>query len=168
MSDPVLDVDRLDAIASFDLLSDELRTRLDSLAAESARQLDMPAAMVSIVMDTAQFIAGSYGLPDWVVNVGGTPVEWSLCAVAVRRRAGYVVEDGTTDDLQRENPLVTEGVLRSYAGTPLRTSDGHIIGAHCVLDTKGRQFTPEQLQRLEALGSRVMTELEHFRATGEG
>ena len=162
MTDPVVNPDRLDEIATFDLFSDAVRKRLDTLSAETARQLDMPAAMVSIVLDTAQYVAGSYGLPAWLVDAGGTPVEWSLCAVTVRTRVGYAVEDAANDSLQQDNPLVTEGVLSSYAGTPLVTSDGHVIGAHCVIDDQPRRFTREQLRRLEAIGAEIVRELELF------
>ncbi len=162
MTDPVVDPDRLDRIAVYDLFSDGVRERLDALSAETARQLDVPAVMVSIVLDTAQYVAGSHGLEEWIVAAGGTPVEWSFCAVTVRSGGGYVVEDAAADALQQDNPLVTEGVIRSYAGMPLVTPDGHVIGAHCVLDNQPRRFDAEQLRRLEALSAEIMGELEIF------
>lgn len=164
-NDSVTDPDRLSDIASLDLFSAPVRRRLDELCAVTAEQLAVPAAMVSIVLDTAQYIAGSHGLEQWLVDSGGTPVEWSFCATAVRRRATYVVEDAAADADQCDNPLVTEGIVGSYAGAPLITEAGYAVGAVCVLDATARHFDQAQLLHLEALSAELMSELELFRST---
>ncbi len=50
--------------------------------------------------------------------------------------------------------------FRSYIGVPLRTSSGHRIGALCVNDVNPRDFTQDQLDRLQDLARLVVDELE--------
>lgn len=69
--------------------------------------------------------------------------------------------DATRDPRFADNPFVAapDG-LRFYAGTPLITSDGHCIGALCVLDRVPRELAPDQCESLRVLGRQVMVQLE--------
>ena len=55
-----------------------------------------------------------------------------------------VSEDVTEDPRFADDPLVLEKGIRFYAGAPLRTSAGLVIGALCLIDTRPRQF-PERI-----------------------
>ena len=158
--DPVLDPERLEAVASLDLFSDEARTTLDAFARRAAAELHMPVGLVSIVLDTAQYLAGSHGLGGWLKETQGTPLEWSFCAHAVRSREDYIVENAPQDQRQQDNPLVTQDDLTSYAGTPLITSEGHILGSYCVLGDQPRSFSAEEMDRLRQMAAEVVEELE--------
>ncbi len=125
--DPVTDVERLEEIADLDLFSDSARAKLDAFAARAAQRFDLPIGLVSIVLDSSQYLAGRHGVEGWIDDADGTPVEWSFCATTVRTRKQYVVTDAANDDVQKSNPLVTEDGIASYAGTPLVTSRGHVL-----------------------------------------
>ncbi|MDR9778523.1 histidine kinase dimerization/phospho-acceptor domain-containing protein, partial [Rhizobium hidalgonense] len=47
-----------------------------------------------------------------------------------------------------------------YAGAPLTSSSGHHLGTLCVLDTKARTISDEQLDALRILAHQVMAHLE--------
>ncbi|MFW8744709.1 GAF domain-containing protein, partial [Mesorhizobium japonicum] len=53
---------------------------------------------------------------------------------------------------------------RASAGTPLRTPEGLVIGALCVLDTHPHAYTDADLATLGDLATLVMDELELRRA----
>ena len=56
-----------------------------------------------------------------------------------------------------DNPLVTSHPgIRFYAGAPLRTPEGHGLGALCVIDHRPRQLNAEQAQALCTLSHHVM------------
>ena len=57
-----------------------------------------------------------------------------------------VSEDVTEDPRFADDPLVLEKGIRFYAGAPLRTSSGLVIGALCIIDTRPREF-PEPDRR---------------------
>ena len=154
---------RLAALAAYDLDDPRLRTRLDALAARTAEAVGAPVGLVSLVLDSAQHLAGSSGLSGWMAEAGGTPVEWSFCANAVVEDRPYVVQDARTDPLQHDNPLVTEDGVASYAGVPLRTPEGHVLGAQCVLGTSPAETGPEELAVLEAAAAEAIAILEEHR-----
>lgn len=162
-TDAVLDAERLEELGHYDLYSDEVRERLSEIAKEGAVRFDLPIGLVSIVLDTAQYFPGLHGLSGWLAESEGTPVEWSFCANAVRRRDTYVVTNASTDELQQANPLVTEDGVRSYAGAPLMTQNGFVLGAYCVIGTEPRDFSEDELDALRDLADEVMEELEAHR-----
>lgn len=164
-ADPVTSRDRLLEIAGYDLESPELRARLHDYARQAAERLELPVGLVSIVLDGAQFLAGMHGLEGtWIADAEGTPVEWSFCASAVRSGQAYVVEDAATDALQHDNPLVTVDGIRSYAGAPLVTEAGHVLGACCTLGYEPREFTDVEVDVLRGLSREIVEELGRHRA----
>ena len=162
-NDPVHDIDRLMEVASIDLFDPEVRAVLDDFARRAAEHFHQDCGMVSIVLDGAQFFAGAHGVEGWIAEAEGTPVEWAFCANVVRRGSTYVVENAAEDDHQRHNPLVTEDGIRSYAGAPLVTSNGQVLGAYCVVGNEPRHFTEEEIAELEAMADEVVAELELHR-----
>ena len=77
-----------------------------------------------------------------------------------------MVPDALNDPRFAETGLVTGAPhIRFYAGAPLRTSDGHGLGALCVIDTKPREFSASEVAILRDLGDMVMRELEAQRLT---
>ena len=161
----LVEPERLAALAAYDLSSPRLRQRLNELAARTAAALGQPVGLTSLVLDSAQVIAGMSGVNGWIADVGGTPVEWSFCANAVVSGQPYVVDDAAHDVVQHDNPLVTIDGFASYAGVPLRTSQGHIVGAQCVLGTAPHRFTPQEIAVLETAAAEAVAILEDYRST---
>jgi GAF domain-containing protein len=50
--------------------------------------------------------------------------------------------------------------IRFYAGSPLKTHDGKVIGSVCVLDTRPRQITEKQRETLVSVAESVMMAIE--------
>jgi len=72
-----------------------------------------------------------------------------------------VVQDTLLDERFVDNPLVTGDFgIRFYAGAPLVTPDGNVVGSVCVIDQKPRVMRPEQITALEALARQVMARME--------
>lgn len=161
--DGLSDLGRMRAITSYDLLEPTLRDRLDAITARTAERLGQPVSLVTVVLDTAQLVIGNSGLEGWIVATGGTPVEWAFCARAVMANAPYVVPDAQVDPVQRHNPLVAFDNVRAYAGVPLRGEDGHVLGAHCVINSEPQQFAPEQVAELEQAAAEITTILREYR-----
>jgi GAF domain-containing protein len=162
-TDPVTSLQRLTEISTFDLYSATVRDRLDELARLGAEHFELPIAIVSIVLDTTQYHAGRYGLRGWLAEVDGAPIEWSFCVNTVRNGAPYIVEDALSDELQQDNPIVTEDGLRCYAGAPLLTSTGEVLGAYCVAGAQPRRFSPADLEDLRRRAAEVVAEIEAHR-----
>jgi GAF domain-containing protein len=159
--DPTRDDEgRLREIVELGLLSPEADPILQETAEEAARRLKLPKALVTVVLDQAQFFAAHVGVGGWMAETNGTPVEWSFCAHAVANREPFVVEDATTHPVTRENPMVTVEDVRCYAGIPLISSRGYALGTLCVIGTEPRAFREDELGVLRELAAKAVTRIE--------
>lgn len=158
--DPVRDPARLAEIAALGLTADDVDDVLQQTVEEAAAALRLPMSLVSIVMDEAQWFAAHTGLPAWMAQARGTPVEWSFCANAVRSGEPFVVEDATTHPLVKDIPLVPVDGVRCYAGIPLVTSTGQTLGTLCVLGTEPRAFSEAEMDILRVMARRALTRIE--------
>jgi GAF domain-containing protein len=162
--DPLRDEARLQEIADLDLLSPDVDPILADLAERAATRLGLPVSLVSVVLDEALHVAGFHG-PDglWLAETRGHPVEWSFCATSVRTRAEFVVEDAESHPEHRSNPLVTQDGVRCYAGVPLISSRGHVLGNLCVVGLEQRSFAEEDLAVLRGLAEEAVRRIERRR-----
>jgi GAF domain-containing protein len=166
-SDPIHDLDRLQEIAELGLLNGEVDPILEKIANRAASHLGLPVSLVSVVLDEALYVAASHGIEGlWLHDVGGHPVEWSFCATSVRTREAFVVADATVHPVHATNPLVTEDGVRCYAGVPLISSRGYVLGNLCVVGMEERTFTADEMATLHELASEAVAQIERRRAHG--
>ena len=152
---PSNESERLSALRAYALMRGRDQWS-DGVAGVAAALADCPMAAVSIVDADEQWFRGCVGL-----GIPGTPRDQAFCAYAIHSDQPLVVEDATKDDRFADNPLVTGAPgLRFYAGVPLVDSRRFALGSLCVLDTRPRAITPEQLDSLRWLAKLVVRELE--------
>ncbi|MDX1583164.1 MAG: response regulator, partial [Thermoanaerobaculia bacterium] len=74
-----------------------------------------------------------------------------------------IIDDATSDERTRENPLVTgQPGIRFYGGFPLLTGDDLVIGALQVFDQKPRKLASQQLKALQSLATLSFRHLEEW------
>lgn len=172
MADPLFDAARLQEIFDLDLLSPDVDPILKDIAAQAAARLGLPVSLISVVLDDALHVAALQG-PDglWLDDTRGHPVEWSFCATSVRTRAPFVVENAQTHPEHGTNPLVTQDGVRCYAGVPLISSRGHVLGNLCVVGLEVRVFDEAEVDVLRALAAEAVRRIEARRlpeSSGDG
>ena len=106
---------------------------------------------------TARPGAGSCLRTPWARS---SPHEDSLDAHVVAANEVLVSEDVTKDPRFADDPLVLEKGIRFYAGAPLRTSSGLVVGClvHHRHPTAGVSGTDRQ--RLQEMADELMTQIE--------
>lgn len=120
------------------------------------RVLDVPMCAVSLVDKDRQWFKAESGLA-----VPQTPRDVAFCAHTIGMPQPLLVPDATTDLRFAQNTLVAGPPhIRSYAGIPLRTPDGYMIGSLCVMDSRARHFTGEEVTILTGFARLVQDELE--------
>lgn len=62
--------------------------------------------------------------------------------------------------LFKDNPAIRDLNVIAYLGIPLVTSDGYVLGSFCVIDSRPRRWTPEEVAVVEKLAAAVMTEIQ--------
>ncbi|MCC6620151.1 MAG: diguanylate cyclase [Deltaproteobacteria bacterium] len=153
---------RLAELVALELLDSVPEPDFDRLTRMAAADLGCPIALVSLVDAQRQWFKSRLGLV-----ASETPRDQSLCAHAILEPRPLVVRDALLDPRFADNALVVGPPhLRFYAGVPLR-SRGHAIGTLCVIDTRPRDPTGAQLERLVDLARLVERDIELRRATRE-
>lgn len=154
---------RLEEITKLGLASKHQHPALQELVDTACDELGLPIGLVSIVLDGAQYFAVMRGLSGWLEKARGTPIEWSFCANVVAQREPFVVTDATEDPRLQGNPLVSQEGIHAYAGVPLETSKGEIVGSFCVIGNEQRSFTEEDVDLLRRLAADAMRHIEQGR-----
>ncbi len=156
---------RLLELASFAVLDTPPERAFDELAAAAAEVAACPTALVSLVEVDRQWFKAHHGL-----DATETPRDESICEHVVRTDAPLVVPDARADPRFAGLPGVAGALaVRFYAGFPLRTSTGAVLGTLCVVDQAARPqgLSDTQTRLLTVLASQVMTQLELRRSLGE-
>ncbi|HUG10529.1 MAG TPA: PAS domain S-box protein [Opitutaceae bacterium] len=147
---------RLAALRSYKILDTPPEKSLDDLTALASHICATPMSLVSLVDEKRQWLKSKVGS-----ELRETLCDISFCGHVVAAADLLVVPDASKDKRFDDNPLVPGGEkIRFYAGAPLVTPDGHVIGALCVMDRVPRRLKPSQKEALRVLARQVMAQLE--------
>lgn len=154
----VFDPDRLATLDGYSILDTEPEPGFDEIVQLAMQVCDAPVALVSLVAKDRQWFKARAGFEPCETDLNS-----SVCAHALVEPDLLIIPDLTGDPRSAANPLVAgEPYIRFYAGAPLRTDDGHVIGSLCVIDSKPRPegLTAGQAASLRNLGKQVILQLE--------
>ncbi|HEX2191119.1 MAG TPA: PAS domain S-box protein [Longimicrobiaceae bacterium] len=153
-------VDRLAALRRTGLLDTPPEEAFDRLTRLAAVILEAPVALVSLVERDRQFFKSAVGFPEGWSHARETPLSHSLCQHVVSTGVPLAVEDAREHPVLASSPAIEVMGMVSYAGVPLSASDGHVLGAFCVLDAHPRPWTDREVAVLRDLAASVVTEIE--------
>ena len=157
ISPPTIDeAARLKSLYDYDILDTEAEKTFDDITQLVAQICNMPISLISLVDSERQWFKSKIGLAPQQ-----TAKDIAFCTHAIHQKKVFEVEDTLHDERFFDNPLVTSTPnIRFYAGTPLVSPDGHVIGTLCVIDDKPNKLTQDQRQALEVLGRSVISQME--------
>jgi diguanylate cyclase (GGDEF)-like protein/PAS domain S-box-containing protein len=151
-SRPVNEAARQRALEQTGLLDTRPDAEFDDITALVAAHLGVPICLVSLVDRDRQWFKSRHGL-----DANETPRDVSFCGHVVVESAPLVVEDATTDARFADNPLVCGPPnVRAYAGMPLATTTGLVLGTLCAIDNRPRAFAQGDLDFLRRAARLVM------------
>lgn len=155
-----LEAARLDALRRLDLLDTPPSEAFDRITRMAAHLFDLPIAAVSLTDSDRQWFKSKYGIEHDSIPRFKAP-----CAMVTDSDGMLIVPDLLAHGHLCDSGLAAAGI-RFYAGAPLTTSDGHTLGAMCVLGTEPRQVTPAESQALRDMATMVMAQIELQHALG--
>ncbi len=152
---PENEIERLQALSSYNILDTFPDEDLDSITLLASRICRTPIALISLIDDKRQWFKSRVGF-----EVKELPREMSICQFTIMQESIYEVPDTTKNSDFAENPLVTaKNGIRFYAGAPLKDPNGFRLGTLCVIDRQPRILDDEQKESLELLAKEVVTHL---------
>jgi GAF domain-containing protein len=169
MLESILDRNRLAALRRLLLLDTPPSPGFDRITRLTARLLETPVALLNLVDADRQWTKSQHGLPDEVAEVAQVPLHMSLCQHVVAAEGSLCVGDAAEEPDLRDHPIVTGMGVRAYAGSPVRSPDGYVVGALCAVDLVPRQWTVDQLDLLDELAALATREIAlHVHERHEG
>ena len=160
---PDREPERLQALRDAQILDTPPEADFDALTRIAAAICGTPIAVVSLMDADRQWFKSKVGLAETE-----SPRSDSFAAHAILEPDLLEVRDAQADPRFADNPHVLgRPHVRFYAGTPLRTADGHVLGSLCVIDHVPRSLTPEQRSALRDLGLQATAQIEIRRTVAE-
>lgn len=159
---PENEAGRLDALKRYRITDTPSEESFDGIARLAAQIFNTPVSLLSLVDAESVFFKANVGMGKATRANRGK----SLCALAVMDEKVTVFEDALKEPCLIANPNVTGDFgLRFYAGAPLITHDGFLIGTLCVIDQKSRLFSDAERLILEGLARTAMDHIELRRSS---
>ena len=129
---------RLDAVRRTNLLDSAPEESFDRLTDAAASLLGTEYAFVTIVDERRSYWKSCRGVDAVAVEDRQNPVEESFCQYVVGLDDGFAVRDARLDPRTRDNPSVEAMGVIAWAGEPIRSRDGPVLGSFCVLGSEPR------------------------------
>jgi PAS domain S-box len=154
---PENDSERLIVLKRYRIMDTPSEASFDNIAKLCTKIFNTPISLVSLVDVDRVFFKANVGMGKAVEANRGK----SLCALAVLNPEITVFEDALKEPCLMANPNVVGNFgLRFYAGAPLITHDGFLIGTLCIIDQKPREFTALEREILAGMATSVMDQIE--------
>ncbi|PDT37692.1 diguanylate cyclase [Rhizobium sp. M10] len=148
--------DRLAALQQLDLLDTPRDEGFERIVRLIKQIFSIDIGIISLIDGHRQWYKACSGLSADEVSLEDT-----FCRCVVDCDEPVIVQDATQDARFLKHSAVTgEDHIRFYAGVPLRTKAGHMIGTVCAIDRRPRSFGSRDLGILQELAGAAMDRID--------
>lgn len=147
---------RLASVHRLQILDTQPEERFDRLARLARRMFKVAYSRITLMDQDRQWFKAVSGQ-----DLREIPRDQSMCGYTLLQDSVLVIPNCSQDPRVSDNPSA-RGLtgINFYAGVPLRSNDGFVVGTLCVLDAVARQFDEEDIAALEDLGACAESELQ--------
>jgi diguanylate cyclase (GGDEF)-like protein len=147
---------RLSELDRYDVLDTSAEETFDRVTRLVCRLFGVKMATVTFVDGHRQWFKSRQGMSE-----PETTRDTSICQYTVAQGEPLVIENVHDDVRFCDFPSVRgDAHLRFYAGAPIRSTHGEVIGTLCAMDVEPRQFTDKEVDLLCDLARLVESEME--------
>jgi serine phosphatase RsbU (regulator of sigma subunit)/PAS domain-containing protein len=144
---------RIAAVQATGLLDTDPEPAFDRIAALAARLCGAPSAFVTLVDDRRSFRKAAVGAVPEGQAGRQTSVNESFCQYVIGLDDELSIDDVRLDPRAAANPSIDTRDVGAWAGVPLRSADGEVIGTVCVVDPAPRAWSAEECASLSDLAA---------------
>jgi GAF domain-containing protein len=155
----VRNLSRLTALHQTGLLDSPPEEAFERFTRLASHVLRARTALLSLVDEDRQFFKSARGLAEPWATQRETPLTFSICKHVVANGSGVALPDARMDHVVGAGPAIDALRMVAYAGMPVRSMDGQVLGALCVMDDKRREWTTAELDALRDLADCVTEEI---------
>ena len=150
------ETDRLNILSSYQILDSDSEVEYEEITELAAKLCDAPIAFISFVAEDRQWFKTCKGF-----SVSEIDRHLSVCDTVIEAHRLVAIRDLSQDQRFKDHPFITEQPAKKfYAGVPIKSEDGFVLGTLCVLDHKAKDLKDHESFALHALARQVETCLE--------
>lgn len=149
---------RLAAVFDTGLLDTPPEEDFDRLTRLAARLTGAPVTFVSLLDAGRDFYKSTYGMNEALGNARELNGR-TFCHHVLVSQDALILEDVTQLPVFRDVPTVASLGVRAYAGIPLKTEAGEVLGSFCAVDFKPKQWSERDIEVLVELAHSAMREM---------
>lgn len=153
-----LDPARLRAVCDTGLLDTPPEESFDRLTRLAARLLEVPATFVSLVDAGRDFYMSTVGFGEPLASARQLQGR-TFCHYALLSPGPLLLDDVCALPGFADVPTVQTLGVRAYAGVPLVTPEGLVLGSFCAVDIQPRSWTARDVEVLTELAHATMREI---------
>jgi two-component system sensor histidine kinase VicK len=155
------EAERLKHLRHYEILDTLPDPAFDQIARMAARLANAPYAFIGFVDGSRVWFKSTAGFAARQIRRNGSP-----CQVLLLDGKPLLIGDARADHRFGPTGIVLgEGIeCRSYAGAPLLSHEGAILGTIAVCSLEANAFTRDDLDALQVLSRQVVTRLELYAA----
>jgi phosphoserine phosphatase RsbU/P len=142
---------RLRAVHRSGLLDTGPEESFDRLTRLACELLDAPFGFVTVVDEHRSFWKSCVGIAGTDLAGRQNAVGESFCQYVIAGDDAVVIDDARLDPMTQDNPSIKSMGVIAWAGFPVRSPDGQVLGSFCVVDSRPRVWTDQDLRTLEVL-----------------
>ncbi|HET8616223.1 MAG TPA: GAF domain-containing SpoIIE family protein phosphatase [Actinomycetales bacterium] len=155
----VHDLRRLAAVQRSQLLDTPPDEPFDRLATLARDLMQCKVALVTVVDSRRSYWKARIGVDHLPDNRPEHLVPVSFSQYVVDERGPVLVSDTRHDPRTRDNPSVADMHIGAWAGYPVLSPDGQVLGSLSVMDDKPREWTDRDREVLATLARSASTEV---------
>ncbi|WP_245948250.1 sensor domain-containing diguanylate cyclase [Paenibacillus sambharensis] len=154
------ELNRLQELRELNLVGTLPEESFDRITRIIQRVFHTGACAISLITEDKQWFKSCMGLPPELEEARSTKREQSLCQYVVAYREPLIVNNALEDPRFRHNQLLQKYTVRFYAGVPLISSKGNVLGSLFIMDGENREWTEADTNLLVEFSRWVMSEIE--------
>lgn len=147
---------RLEALYDYQILDTPAEEVFDVFTRLAAQLCRTPIATLSLIDENRVWYKSAVGL----IGINEIPRSGSFCAATLTTADLLEIHDAKLEERFKRTPLVRDFRVRFYAGMPLVTRGGYVIGTLNVMDEQSRTLTEQECGVLRTLAAAVIEQLD--------